>query len=126
MGFYDAFKDVLKTAQKADNLDLYKQLLDLSAQALDLQAENAQLKEEVSQLKKQRFNEDSIVRHFQPYLTLKDDLLNLKYCATCWDSEHKLVQMREFDDNDGDGRSVYCNLCNCSCRLDPGISKIRG
>ena len=37
MGFYDAFKDVVKLAQKADNLELYRQLLDLSAQALDLQ-----------------------------------------------------------------------------------------
>ena len=37
MGFYDAFKDVLNMAQKADNIDLYRQLLDLSAQALEMQ-----------------------------------------------------------------------------------------
>ena len=46
MAFYDAFKDAIALAQKADNIELYKQLLDLSAQALDLQAENAKLKEE--------------------------------------------------------------------------------
>ena len=45
MAFYDAFKDAITLAQKADNIQLYKQLLDLSAQALDLQAENAKLKE---------------------------------------------------------------------------------
>ena len=44
MGIYDAFKDALNVAQKADNVELYRKLLDLSAQALDLQAENARLK----------------------------------------------------------------------------------
>ena len=28
MGLYDSFKDVLSVAQKADNIELYKQLLD--------------------------------------------------------------------------------------------------
>ena len=50
MSFYDAFKDVLSVAQKADNVELYKKLLDLSAQALDLQAEIARLKEETISL----------------------------------------------------------------------------
>ena len=30
MGLYDGFKDVLSVAQKADNIELYKQLLDFS------------------------------------------------------------------------------------------------
>ena len=46
MGFYDAFKDVLNMAQKADNIDLYRQLLDLSAQALEMQEEIIKLKAE--------------------------------------------------------------------------------
>ena len=45
MGFYDAFKDVLNMAQKADNIDLYRQLLDLSAQALEMQEEIIKLTE---------------------------------------------------------------------------------
>ena len=36
MGLYDKLKDVAKIAQKADNIDLYRQLIDLSSQALDL------------------------------------------------------------------------------------------
>ena len=54
MGIYDAFKDALNVAQKADNVELYRKLLDLSAQALDLQAENARLKEENTELRKIR------------------------------------------------------------------------
>ena len=43
MGLYDAMKDAINLAQKADNIELYRQLLDLSAQALELQAEVARL-----------------------------------------------------------------------------------
>lgn len=52
MSFYDAFKDAMSIAQKADNVELYRQLLDLSSQALDLQAEVLRLKEENAELKK--------------------------------------------------------------------------
>ena len=65
MGIYDAFKDALNVAQKADNVELYRKLLDLSAQALDLQAENARLKEENAELRKIRDLEQSIIRHNQ-------------------------------------------------------------
>ena len=51
MSLYDGIKDVAKVIQKADNIDLYKQLLDLGQQALDMQAEIAQLKEENTRLR---------------------------------------------------------------------------
>ena len=31
MSLYDAFKDAMNMAQKADNIELYRQLLDLGA-----------------------------------------------------------------------------------------------
>ena len=46
MGLYEALKDAVSIAQKADNIDLYRKLLDLSAQALDMQSEIARLKRE--------------------------------------------------------------------------------
>ena len=52
MSFYEAFRDAMNMAQKADNIELYRQLLDLGAQALDLQAEVARLREENAELKK--------------------------------------------------------------------------
>ena len=118
MSFYDAFKDAINLAQKADNIDLYRQLLDLSAQALDLQAENARLKEENEQLKKIRIAEDRITRHRQPYLTLSGDDQQLKYCAVCWDSSHKLIQMKEMTNSAtfGAGKSLFCHNCKSHCR----------
>lgn len=107
MGFYDAFKDALNLAQKADNIELYRQLLDLSAQALDLQAENAKLKEENTELKKKKDVEGRIIRHREPYITLKDENPQLFYCSHCFDCEHVLVQLH-CDYEEG---SCYCPHC---------------
>lgn len=95
MGFYDAFKDVVNLAQKADNLELYRQLLDLSAQALDLQEENIKLKEEIYNLSKEKEVERHIVRHAQPFITLDDDEQNLPYCAVCWTKEKSYIKWEE-------------------------------
>lgn len=118
MSFYDAFKDVLKTAQKADNMELYKQLLDLSAQAIDLQEENARLRNEINQLKNEKVIENRIVRHNEPYITLNDDLQTIKYCATCWDDERKLIQMREYVEATSYRRKLHCNKCRSNCVTD--------
>lgn len=93
MGFYDTLKDAVNVAQKADNVELYRQLLDLCAQALDLQEEIARLKRENEDLKKQKDIESHIVRHSQPFITLDDDEQHLPYCAVCWAKEKKLYQM---------------------------------
>ena len=93
MSFYDAIKDAASLAQKADNIELYRQLLDLSAQALDLQAEVARLKEENAELKKRREIADKVIRHEEPCITLEEDTAELYYCSHCWDSEQLLIQL---------------------------------
>ena len=93
MSFYDAIKDAASLAQKADNIELYRQLLDLSAQALDLQAEVARLTEENAELKKRRDTADKVIRHEEPCITLEGDTTELYYCSHCWDSEQLLIQL---------------------------------
>ena len=93
MGLYEGIKDVAKIVQKADNVELYRQLIDLSAQALDMQATINKLTEENAELKKRQDLEERIVRHQELYLTLKDDENNIFYCSHCWDSDGKLIQM---------------------------------
>lgn len=93
MSFYDAFKDAISVAQKADNVELYRQLFDLSAQALDLQAEVAKLREENFEFKKLKDISDKTIRHEEPVITLEGDDKNLYYCSHCWDSENKLIQI---------------------------------
>lgn len=116
MGLYDGIKDVAKIVQQADNIELYRQLLDLGAQALELQDENTKLKEEIASLKKAKMTEDRIQRHENPYLTLSDDPIKVKYCAVCWDSEQKLVQMKIVEQYGN--RSVRCHKCKNTCHLE--------
>ena len=109
MGIYEGFKDAISIAQKADNVDLYKRLLDLSAQALDMQEEIRQLKAENAELKKAQEIEAKIERHTQPYVSLNDDPMHIKYCSTCWSNQHKLIQLSPFH-----GNHYHCGLCNAN------------
>ena len=50
MGWYEALKDGISVAQKADNLQLVRDLLEAQQQIFDLVNENNQLKEEIKRL----------------------------------------------------------------------------
>lgn len=113
MSFYDAFKDAISVAQKADNVELYRQLLDLSAQALDLQAEVARLREENIALRKLKDVSEKIIRHEEPVVTIDGDDKNLYYCSHCWDSQQLLIQINCH--NDG---TFNCPHCNSSGNYD--------
>ena len=54
MGLYDNLKDIALVLQKADNVDLYKQLIELSSQALDIQNQLVRLSQENQELKQIR------------------------------------------------------------------------
>ena len=73
MGWYEAIKDGINAAQKADNLPLMKKLLEAEEQILELVQENHQLQEEIKELKETANLEDNIERHKDAYITLKDD-----------------------------------------------------
>lgn len=109
MGFYDAMKDAMNMAQKADNIELYRQLLDLSAQALDLQAEVARLREENAELKKVNDLEDDIEFYVDAFVTRKSDLKPIKYCAACWVDKKKLVPLQ-----DQHWDNYKCPLCSAA------------
>lgn len=106
MGLYDAMKDAVSLAQKADNIELYRKLLDLSAQALDLQAEVSRLSEENAELKKQKDIEADIEYHVDPYITKRTDGKPIKYCAACWADKKELVPIQALGNN-----SYKCPLC---------------
>ena len=106
MGLYEGLKDVANLVQKADNIELYRQLLDLSAQALELQNKVAELTAENNALKTQQDLSNRIERHKEPYITLKDDEQHILYCSHCWDAQKKLIQ--------GDCNNIgqmYCPEC---------------
>lgn len=118
MGLYDAFKDVISVAQKADNIELYRQLLDLRAQALDLQENLAKAKAENAELKKKKDLANEIVRHEEPCITLKSDGQKLYYCSHCWDSQQLLIQISCHPDGTFD-----CPHCKAKGNYDNALKR---
>ena len=107
MGLYDAMKDAVALAQKADNIELYRQLLDLSAQALDMQAEIMRLREENNELKRIHDVENDIEYYVDAFVTRNTDTKPIKYCVACWIGKKKLVPLQDqrYD-------NYKCPLCN--------------
>ena len=81
MGLYDNLKDIALVLQKADNVDLYKQLIELSSQALDIQNQLVRLSQENQELKEIRNIELDIERHELLYITRISDEHKYKYCT---------------------------------------------
>ena len=93
MGLYDLGKDIISVAQKADNIEIMKQLMELSQTAMELQAKVQSLTLENQDLKNQLSVEKNIIRHPDgPYITLEDDENSIQYCSTCWGTNRKLIQ----------------------------------
>lgn len=86
-------KNVADIVKKGDNLELYGTLLDLYEKSLELQDENKELKAKIADRRRVERIHSRIIRHDQPVLTLKDDEMNIFYCAHCWDSQEKLIQV---------------------------------
>ena len=116
MGLYEGLKDVANLVQKADNIELYKQLLDLSAQALEMQNKISELTAENKILKEQQDLSNKIERHKEPYLTLKDDEQHILYCSHCWDADRKMIQVETSDRG-----SFYCPHCDYNGIYDNDI-----
>ncbi len=94
MDLLNMVKDAIGLVQKADNIDLLKQLLDINKEALEIQEEVNTLKRENKDLKEKLELHSKIVRHNDGlYITLEDDPLEIHYCAICWGNDKKLIQI---------------------------------
>lgn len=94
MGIIDNFKDVLKIADAANNLDLYKKLAELQTSVLGLQEENQELKGRLREIEKK--NDIAGRLHVKDNAYYLDDgrQLDGPYCMRCWDVDGKLVRKR--------------------------------
>jgi hypothetical protein len=106
MGLYERIRDVAMLIQKTGNSELYGQLIELGAEALDMQNEIVSLSAENTELKKSKDIENRIERHREPYITLKDDLIQVLYCSCCWDYEQKMIQVKSSDS--GKFKCIHC------------------
>lgn len=96
MGWYEAIKDAIGVAQKADNIDLTRQLLDVQKEMMDIQQENFELKKHVQELNeiidKTSHVEYNDVRN-AVYEVLEDGKENGPYCTHCWEADKKLISL---------------------------------
>lgn len=106
MGWYEAIKDGINAAQKADNIPLVNNLIEAQKQILDLINENNKLKIENVELKAKKDLTDKIERHKDAYITLKGDPQKLIYCSNCFDTNQRLIQAQT--DEDG---TYLCPSC---------------
>ena len=96
MGILDTAKDVITLVQKADNLELVKQVLALQADIMKMMEENRALRDEVRELKGQLHTKVNLIFRDNTYWLPKDDgTEDGPFCSTCHDSEQKLVRLHK-------------------------------
>ncbi|MDR1883398.1 MAG: hypothetical protein LBR26_11560 [Prevotella sp.] len=71
-----------------------------------MQNEIVSLSAENTDLKKIKDIENRIERHTEPYITLKNDSIDILYCSCCWDYEQKLIQVKSYDS--GKFKCIHC------------------
>ncbi|NBI08079.1 hypothetical protein [Senegalia massiliensis] len=115
MGVYDALKDAVNIAQKADNVELYRALLDVQKESLDLLEENKNLKEKIKELKDNTEISKSLIFKNNSYYKKDDIEYKEPYCSNCWDNNQKLIRMHLRNIYPGTLTAI-CNTCKTSTR----------
>lgn len=114
MNLLDGVKNISMIVKQYNDLELNQQIIDLTQQALDLINENVRLTQENEELKKANDLESRIIRHDQPYITLSDDDKEIKYCASCWENNKKMIQL-VCNNNNG---AFQCPICETRAVYD--------
>jgi len=110
VGIIENFKDVLKLADAANNLDLYKKLAELQNSVFGLQEENRELKDQLGRLTDQLSTQQSLKHDGERYWSEKDGKRDGPFCSVCWDVDKKLVRMRGYRTVSG-VRDYVCDYC---------------
>lgn len=102
------FKDVLSTAQKADNIELIKQLLELQKELqamqqsnFELTKENAKLKEELELKRQMKYDGE----HNYYFAITDPSTKDGPFCPKCWEKDHKQARLSKFR------YDLKCNVC---------------
>lgn len=111
MAVYDAIKDAVSIAQKADNIELYRLLIDVQKESLDLLEENRQLKERIKELEDNSKIGESLIFQDYHYYKIEDKDFKEPYCSNCWDSNKKLIRVHVNIWVSGKGIANRCPNC---------------
>ena len=108
MGILDTAKDVVTLVQKADNLELVKQILTLQSDIMKMMEENRLLKDENRALREQlQVKRNLVFRENSYWMPKEDGFEDGPFCSTCQDVDGKLVRMTEC----ATAGVYYCKAC---------------
>jgi hypothetical protein len=107
MGWYEAVKDAINVAQKADNLDLMRQLLEVQKEIQDMSSEMITLKNENRELREKLNTKENVKydRKLNLYYTEGDEG-RIDYCPVCWSRDSILAPVIKWEDG-----VHYCHTC---------------
>ena len=99
-------KDIIKVAQKSNDIDLIQKIISAQEEVINLQDKITKLKNDNKKLKEKENLKNDIERYQGTTLiTLKSDNPKIPYCSTCYGTENKLIQLRI--------RGDLCQCLNC-------------
>lgn len=107
MGWYEAVKDAINVAQKADNLDLMRQLLEVQKEIQDMNHEMAELRVENRELRVALNKKESV--KYDKTLNLyfnESSEGRVDYCPVCWSKESILAPVIKWEND-----THYCHTC---------------
>jgi hypothetical protein len=112
MGLYEAIKDGVEVARKADNIQVMKQLLDAQKELLDLFDENRKLKERIRELEVREDVSRNLRYDGERYWLTRDGAEDGPYCSVCFDHDGKLIRLT----NGATRGSYWCGVCSTKRR----------
>jgi regulator of replication initiation timing len=108
MSILETAKDVITLVQKADNLELVKQVLALQTDIMKMMDENRALKDENRSLREDlNVRRRLVFRNNAYWLPAEDGSEEGPFCATCRDGDNKLVRMSQSASTGG----FLCRVC---------------
>jgi hypothetical protein len=115
MGLVDNFKDLLKIADAANNLDLYKKLAELQTRVMEVEEQNRELSDTNSQLQ-QALDLREKMQFKAPFYYQEGD--ETPFCPSCFESnKHEAVHvLLQYDHSDAFG--WQCPICKTPYRIE--------
>lgn len=86
----------------------------------DLRDENRKLKDDIRNFQNTNSFENKIKRHNSTYLTLDNEIA--LYCSVFWDTNKKMIQLKEFDEFD---HELQCDIHYFNCPVCKNRDYIR-
>ena len=112
MGIYEAIKDGVEVARKADNIEVMKQLLDAMKEAFDLFEENRRLKERIREMETRDDVSKNLRYDGERYWLNRNGKEDGPFCSVCFDHDGKLIRLTS-----GATEGTYwCGVCSTKRR----------